>query len=833
MKRVIIRTIRALLPLIIVAAAAFAAVTMIMNRPPVETLTPVIEPPGVRVHEVSLQDASLSVTSQGTVQPRTESQLVPEIAGRVTWVAPSFAEGGFFEAGDVLVEIDPFDYEQALVGARSQLAQARLRLAQEEAEAEVAQREWDTLGRGDPRELALRKPQLEDARASVAAAEAGVERATRDLQRAEIVAPYAGRVRTKNVDIGQYVRVGDALATVYAVDVAEIRLPLPDDELAYLDLPLSYRGVEQQVRPLVTLHATFAGETHAWDGLIVRTESEIDSVSRMVHAIAEVPDPYAPGPNPNRPPLAVGMYVEAEINGRTARDVAVLPRQALRGRDQVLVVTPDDRLSFRTIAVLRTSTESVIVRSGLQAGELVVISPLDTPTDGMRVQLADADPGLLERRAAAAAAPPSQAAAPAAQRVDAPASQVGAPAATAASNVPIEPAAARRAEAAPGVPPVPAEPAAAARPGAARAVAATEQAPPGAPGGGATTAGRADQPQWLASLLAERRPAAENLRSRPPRTRPAAARPTRGRPDAESVARPARRRPGAEPVARPAATVAAAPRRPALRTPDAAPASVVAVASFASLNRATGDAGLGPALSRAVAARLASSDDIAVSENESDARYVVRGGLQQVGPLVRVTARIVDTENGAVLHAAKIDGSTADRPALEADVAAAVIEHLTAMPGSTAPTASGGMAAGATTPSALAVLPFDDLSAGSASALDVDLGSVIAEAIAERLSTLAAVAVVTPGDEAAWAVGGGIQRIGTMVRVTARLTDVRSGAVVTAVKVDGTVEALADLQSRVAAVMTESVREALAGESVARSGPATDPATRRREGRRS
>ncbi|MCY4633119.1 MAG: efflux RND transporter periplasmic adaptor subunit [Acidobacteria bacterium] len=819
MKPVITRILRALLPLIIVAAAAFAAVTMIMNRPPVETLTPVIEPPGVRVHEVALQDARLSVTSQGTVQPRTESQLVPEIAGRVTWVARSFAEGGFFEAGDVLVEIDPFDYEQALVSARSQLAQARLRLAEEEAEAEVAQREWDTLGRGDPRELALRKPQLEDARASVAAAEAAVERATRDLQRAEIVAPYAGRVRTKNVDIGQYVRVGDALATVYAVDVAEIRLPLPDDELAYLDLPLSYRGVEQQVQPLVTVQATFAGETHAWDGLIVRTESEIDSVSRMVHAIAAVPDPYAPGPNPNRPPLAVGMYVEAEIDGSTARDVAVLPRQALRGRDQVLVVTPDDRLSFRTIDVLRTSTESVIVRSGLQAGELVVISPLDTPTDGMRVQLADADPGLLERRAAAAAAGPSQAAASAVQREDAPAAQVGVPAAAAASDVLIEPAADRRAEAAPGAPPVVAEPVSAARPGAARTAAAAEQAPPGAPAGDATTAGRPERPQWLASLLEERRPAVENLRSRPARTRPAAA-------------RPARREPDVAPVPRPAATVAA-PRRPAPRTPDAAPGSVVAVASFASLNRATGDSELGPALSRAVAARLASSEGIAVSESESDARYVVRGGLQQVGPLVRVTARIVDTANGAVLHAAKIDGSTADRPALEADVAAAVIEHLTAIPGSTAPSASGGLAAGATAPSALAVLPFDDLSAGSASALDVDLGSVLAEAIAERLSMLPAVAVVTPGDEAAWAVGGGIQRIGTMVRVTARLTDVRSGSVVTAVKVDGTVEALADLQSRVAAAMVESVREALAGESVARSGPATDPATPRHEGRRS
>ena len=402
MKRALVRTLKALLPLVIVVAAGFGALTMIRNRPPVETLTPVVEPPGVRVHEVTLGDAPLAVASQGTVQPRTESQLVPEIAGRVTWVAPSFAQGGFFEAGDVLVKIDPFDYEQMLVSARSQLAQARLRLAQEEAEAEVALREWNTLGRGDPRELALRKPQLDDARASVAAAEASVERATRDLERADIVAPYAGRVRQKNVDIGQYVRVGDEIATVYAVDMAEIRLPLPDGELAYLDLPLSYRGVEQQTQPHVTLRATFAGEQHTWDGRIVRTESEIDSVSRMVHAIAEVADPYAPGPNPNRPPLAVGMYVEAEIGGRTARDVAVLPRQALRGRNEVLVVTPEDRLTFRTIDVLRASTESVIVRAGLQAGELVAISPLDTPTEGMRVQLADADPGLLERRANAA-----------------------------------------------------------------------------------------------------------------------------------------------------------------------------------------------------------------------------------------------------------------------------------------------------------------------------------------------------------------------------------------------------------------------------------------------
>ena len=331
MNRITVLTLKTVAPLAVLGVAGLAAVTMIRNRPPVEVQSPVFTPPGVRVEEVTLRDIPLSVTSQGTVRPRTESQLVSEIAGRVTWVAPEFAEGGFFESGDVLVTIDPFDYQQAVVSARSQLAQARLRLAQEEAEAEVAVREWETLGRGDPRALTLRKPQLEEARASVAGAEAGLERAERDLERADIVAPYAGRVRRKDVDIGQFVRVGDAVATIYAVDVAEVRLPLPDEQLAFLDLPLSYRGGADQPQPRVTLRATFAGEAHEWQARIVRTESEIDPVSRMVHAVAEVVDPYAPGPNRRRPPLAVGMYVEAEIAGRTARGIAVVPRAALRG----------------------------------------------------------------------------------------------------------------------------------------------------------------------------------------------------------------------------------------------------------------------------------------------------------------------------------------------------------------------------------------------------------------------------------------------------------------------------------------------------------------------
>ena len=403
--RILINILKGVLPLALLGIAALAAITMIRNRPEPEIQPPQIAPPGVRVHAVELEDVELSVISEGTVQPRTESELVPEISGRVISISPSFAEGGFFEEGDVLLEIDPFDYQQAVIAARSQLAQSRLRLAQEEAEAEIAQREWEEIGEGDPRALTLREPQLEDARAGVAAAEANLVRAERDLDRAEVRAPYAGRVRRKNVDVGQFVTMGNSVGTIYSVDVAEIRLPLPDAELAYLDLPLSYRGSATRPGPRVTVRTTFAGATHAWNGRIVRTESEIDPVSRMVHVVAEVMDPYSSGPDPNRPPLAVGMYVDAEIEGRRFGRLAVVPRAALRGRDQVMLVDEESRLRFRTIDILRLTTSSIYVRDGLQTGERVAVSTVDSPTDGMLVQVTNGDADVLGGGSAAVIEP--------------------------------------------------------------------------------------------------------------------------------------------------------------------------------------------------------------------------------------------------------------------------------------------------------------------------------------------------------------------------------------------------------------------------------------------
>ena len=706
MKRTLLRVLQAVLPLVLLGLAGLAAVTMIRNRPVVETRPPDIAPPGVRVHVVALEDVALAVTSEGTVRPRTESELVPEVSGRVMSVAPSFAEGGFFEAGDVLVTIDPFDYEQAVVAARAQLAQSRLRLAEEEAEAEVAQREWDSLGEGDPRELTLRKPQLDDARAAVAAAEASVVRAERDLERASITAPYAGRVRRKGVDVGQFVTMGSSVATVYAVDRAEIRLPLPDNELAYLNLPLSYRGAENRQGPRVTLRSTFAGESHAWNGRIVRTESEIDPISRMVHVVAEVDDPYRPGPDPDRPPLAVGMYVDAQIEGRRFRQIAVVPRSGLRGRSQVMVVDGESRLRFRDVEILRMTAGSIYVRAGLANGERVVVSTLDSPTDGMQVQVTNPTPDLLAEGtpdAGAGAGAPATPAPPAPAQAS-PAAMP--PTATAAAPAPVAPAgppapAAQRAAQAPALrPPLsqralrrPASqpaPAADAPAADARAVAVlpftdiSEQAAD-ADLGATLAEGVSDElgnidtvtvapavagANWVVGGAVEQLDDAVQVTARIVETRAGSIVRT-VRVDGAASELPRLRAATARAVARSLAdalnlTTAAA------ATPAAPAAAAVQVRPFTNLSQAPADDTLALEVGEAVVAHLSRTGTFTVVDSEDAARWIVAGGIQRIGDLVRITARLVDARGGSVVRAVKVDGSIEELMRLQDEVASAM-----------------------------------------------------------------------------------------------------------------------------------------------------------------
>ncbi len=380
-------TSRVGLPLAILAFGGVASVGLVTATPKLETRRPQHRSPVVRVVRAVPRDVELRVRTQGTVVPRTESDLVAEVSGRIISVSPGFASGGFLEAGEVLVVIDPSDYEIAVERARAALARAE------------SQREWahTTLLRqqrlaksevGSSADLDSAQNSERVAEADVRDARAGLAQAERDLERTQVRVPFAGRVREKRVDIGQYVNRGTPVARVYAVDYAEVRLPIPDRDAEFVDLPIDYRGDEGEATgPEVWLRAKFAGREYTWTGRIVRTEGELDPKTRMIHAVARVEDPYGRSDDRDRPPLAVGLFVDAEIRGRTVSGVVKLPRDAVRRGDEVVVVDAQGRVELRRVRVLRRETDAVLIASGLAPQEQVVTGPLAVAVNGMQLRV--------------------------------------------------------------------------------------------------------------------------------------------------------------------------------------------------------------------------------------------------------------------------------------------------------------------------------------------------------------------------------------------------------------------------------------------------------------
>ncbi len=374
---------RFLLPLVIVAGGFGLAGIIIATGPKLEQLPPPNNAPIVRTWRADAETVQLTSITHGTVMPRTQSELIPEVSGRVINMSDAMVSGGFFEEGDVLLEIDPLDYEVALEQARAALASAKSELNNADRahkrQLDLASRQSASQSQQDD---ALNR--LQFAQASLREATARLSKAERDLQRTRIQAPYDGRVRAENVDIGQFITRGQPIASLYATDIAEVRLPIHDEELAYLELPLA--GIAKTELPTVMLRARFAGADHIWEGKVVRTEGELDPETRMINVIAQVDSPYE---QDDKPPLAVGLFVEAEIVGTRVDSVFILPRSALQANDQVYVIGEDNRLQFRDVDILRIVGEDVYVQSGFSIGDTICLSTLSNAIEGMQVRPVD------------------------------------------------------------------------------------------------------------------------------------------------------------------------------------------------------------------------------------------------------------------------------------------------------------------------------------------------------------------------------------------------------------------------------------------------------------
>jgi len=377
------------LPLILIGISILVVIALVAykNSQQAERKPETTQAILVDIITAEVNSLNLVINSQGTVKPRTETALVAEVSGKIVGISDDFVAGGFFREGEVLLQIDPSDYQAGLKRAEAALASRRAKLADETARSEQALKDWRNMGKqGQPSDLGLRKPQMADAKANVSAAEADVEKASRDLERTQITVPYDGLVRLKGVDIGQYVTPGTRLGITFAIDTAEVRLPLTSIDLKYLELPsgTEARGQNRSFPP-VTLSTQIAGITDEWQAQIIRTEGVVDETSRVVYAIAQVIDPYGVLGQSHQKELKIGTFVNAAIQGLPADNVVVLPRYVLQSNNTVIIINEDNELEILPVTVLRSEPKKVYISSGIKAGARVITTTLDAPVPGTKL----------------------------------------------------------------------------------------------------------------------------------------------------------------------------------------------------------------------------------------------------------------------------------------------------------------------------------------------------------------------------------------------------------------------------------------------------------------
>jgi RND family efflux transporter MFP subunit len=378
---------RKLLPIAIVGAAVVISIAMNLLKPaPVKAEAP---DTAVAVKTLILQrtQAVLSVESQGTVAARTRTSLVSEVSGRVLKVSPHFVVGGTFNKGDLLLELDPTDYEVGLQRAKANLISMNAQLTFEQARAVQAEKEWGMTGR--PAEeaplLALRKPYLEEARANVLQAEAEVKQAKLKLSRASIRAPYTGMVAAKGVDIGQYVAVGAPLGETFAIDFAEVRLPLTKRDLSMMN---SFSTADKNSHLEVILRGSIDDNIKQWQAKLVRSEGVISEQNRALYVVVQVDDPYVrlKSDSPTaRFPLFMGTFVTATIGGKTINDAFAIPRHALLEGSKVALVDAEQRLRLQAVEPIFGDDQFYYVSSGLENGDELIVSAMGLPIEGMKV----------------------------------------------------------------------------------------------------------------------------------------------------------------------------------------------------------------------------------------------------------------------------------------------------------------------------------------------------------------------------------------------------------------------------------------------------------------
>ncbi len=401
-------TRKALRPIVIVFIAIAVSYLLYLSKP--EPVQQVQEKMRLLIDAVEVQNETrqISIYSQGTVTPSTETALSSAVQGRIIEVADNFVAGGFVQQGDLLLRIDDLSYRTAVARAQASVAAANTRLVEERGRADVAYQDWlrykkEGKRSAEAKSLALREPQIAEASANLHAAKADLTKAEEDLTRTNVIAPYDGLVRQRSVDVGQHVAVGTVLGICFATDEIEVRLPVAEHKLALLALPAlgkkTMQGTMQgamQATSQKTIQATPIRLTvslnkteHHWLANLTRVESVIDERSRMLYLVATVNDPYQlKTQQTDKPPLRVGTFVNASISGKSLDNIVRIPHDVLQTDSTVWLIDSNNNLQRRTVSIIANDNQYAYVDSGLTSGDKIAIGYIDSGNIGNQVSIA-------------------------------------------------------------------------------------------------------------------------------------------------------------------------------------------------------------------------------------------------------------------------------------------------------------------------------------------------------------------------------------------------------------------------------------------------------------
>jgi RND family efflux transporter MFP subunit len=360
-----------------------------LKKPPAKEQVIVLAPL-VEVEQLEKKDIPMIVTGYGTVQAKVEVEIVPQVSGKVVSVNPQFKAGGFIGAGQEILKIDPRDYALAVQQAQAGVADAQVKLDMEKAEAAVALDEWHQLHPGTEPDspLVLREPQIRQAQAALDSAKAALATAHLSLERTSVTLPLDVRIVSESVDLGQFCTAGQGIGNAYGVGSVEIEIPLEDKELRWFDIPdgepTANGDTKNSSSSEVLVKATFAGAEHTWKGYVARSTGQVDAKSRLVSVVVEVPHPF--DGSDSKAPLLPGLYVEAQIQGNVLKDAFAVPRDAIRGSNEVWVVN-NNKLHIKNLDIIRADKEFAYITEGLSDKETIVTSSLDAVVDGMAVRV--------------------------------------------------------------------------------------------------------------------------------------------------------------------------------------------------------------------------------------------------------------------------------------------------------------------------------------------------------------------------------------------------------------------------------------------------------------